>query len=144
MRSTEAGGCPRSILLARLDRRFDKRDAPRAVQHIRGERRALFGRTPGAPGRDQFRRAAVQVGETFDITFGMAAGHARAFNRKRRVSRTAAPQDTRRLAIGREAERLRLLACPFEPGARTVDLDAQIVEIADRDLACRERAARAA
>src|ERR1700735_970895 len=129
MRSTEAGGCPRSIILAGLDRRFDKRHAPCAVQHIRGEFRASFGRTPTAPSRNQFRGASVEVREAFDITFGMAARHARALDRKRRVSRTAAPQDARGLAIRREPERFRLLARPLEPGARTVDLETQIVEI---------------
>src|ERR1700722_17438968 len=74
----------------------------------------------------------------------MSAWHARAFDRQRRVSRAAAPQDARRLAIGREAERFRLFAGPFEPGARTVDLEAQIVEIAERDLARRQHATRSA
>src|ERR1700689_741319 len=112
MRSTEAGGCPYPIVLAGFDGRFNKRDAPRAVQHVRGECRALVRRTPCAPGRNQFRRATVEVGEAFDVAFGMPARHARAFDRKRSVSRAAAPQDTRWLAIGREAERFRLLARP--------------------------------
>ena len=56
----------------------------------------------------------------------------------------AAPKDARRFAIRREAKRFRVFARPFESGPRTVDLDAQIVEIADRDLARGQNAARAA
>jgi hypothetical protein len=74
----------------------------------------------------------------------MSAGHPRSVLRRIGVSRSAALEHAWRLAIGREPQKFGALATPFEAGARPVNLEAQIVEVADRDLARRENAARAA
>src|SRR5262249_48926748 len=96
-----------------------------------------------ASGFDGERDLGIDVGEAFEITFGMARRNARHPRGRLPRIRSAAGDDAGRFLERRPKEIVRIVLPPVKAALRAIDAHHEAVLVAGRDLARPDRATRA-